>query len=177
MRRHGALLIVGIALTQCGCSALIAMSGKNVENCDTREEIRAKLGNPVTSEAHYDEFHTHWKVAETVRAGELGLLNSMSLGLCEFALFPREIYHAVRNVVRGQDLRVHYDEDGKVIGGSSKRLQLNGYGVATRLNGYKQADGKQRDLGWIIPTETAANQSPQDPGWILPADVAGKQDR
>jgi hypothetical protein len=121
MRFAYLVLIVPFSLAS-GCSMLIARSGKDLHTLTTREQVHASLGEPSTTGIEngksFEEYHTRQKISEseTVRVYGLGMGIVMSYGAYELIAFPKELYLLGSRTLRGQTLRVRYDENGKVSG-------------------------------------------------------------
>jgi hypothetical protein len=117
--RCGRLLLAALLIPTCGCSTLIAKSGKNIDAIATREDAREKLGTPDSSSENgdltIDTYQTRQKISEWRRGGGEGTYFAMSFGLTEFAAFPTEVYILGRRTVLGQELSFHYDATGKVV--------------------------------------------------------------
>ncbi|HXD88631.1 MAG TPA: hypothetical protein VN641_19230 [Urbifossiella sp.] len=116
--RYPSLLIVVVALSQCGCTAFFVSSGHDPSKITTREEAHAKYGDPVGSGEDkgksYEEFITHRKIAEYDKFEYLFFGDILTLGLGEIVWFPQELCIAARRSIRGHWLRFIYDEEGRV---------------------------------------------------------------
>lgn len=123
------LLLVAIALSECGCSTLIARSGKNVEIWKTRDQIRDVMGTPVTTGIEdgreFDDFVTHKKIAEDSRIYGLSVYFAMTCGFSEILTLPNEAYRAIRNMTVGTDLRFYYDANGRITSIKSRTVQVS----------------------------------------------------
>jgi hypothetical protein len=117
--RCGRLILTALLIPTCGCAAIIAKSGKNIDTLTTREEVHKKLGAPDSTELNEDQwtdtYLTRQKISEWRRGGGEGLYFAMSFGLTEFEAFPAEIYLLGRRTLLGQELSFHYDADGRVV--------------------------------------------------------------
>lgn len=111
------LLMVTLAST--GCSGFVAASGTDLSKLTSKSEVRAKLGKPVCSGSYNDEpfevYRTHRKLRDTSKGIGIVMLDTMTLGLGELYLLPRESFVAARQMIVGRELLVHYDKQGRVV--------------------------------------------------------------
>ncbi len=165
MKSPSILFLIAVVSTQCGCSSLIRRSGTDVEACQTRAEIREKLGMPVDAGTEkgeeFDQFVTHQKIAEDDANWNRYIKSTFGFG--ELVALPSAAYHSIRNVVGGQDLRVYYDSDGRVTRMTSSTVQLTPYASLIRP--------KEVDPTKIPPTLTArpVTRGIEDPARMIEA--------
>ena len=111
------LLIAALAST--GCSGFVAASGTDLSKLNSRSEVRAKFGTPVATGTSNGEpfelYRTHRKIRDVSKGMGIVMIDTMTLGLAELALLPRETFIAGRQMILGQDLLVQYDAQGRVV--------------------------------------------------------------
>lgn len=119
MRTAYALIAVA-ALTQAGCSALVACTGKRLDTLDTREAVHATFGTPSvvveTDDGRFlEEFVTRRKIAETWKVQGYVMIGTGTCALSELVYLPIEAFWLARNTVVGQRMQVEYDQSGRVL--------------------------------------------------------------
>jgi hypothetical protein len=167
-------VLVFCAALSNGCSMLIAQSGKDLNICATREEVRAELGEPCASGVEegkrFEEYRSRWKISE---AGSYGCLTygmgfAMTFGASELLLFPQALYLLGKRTVLGQTVRVTYDDAGIVTGlyldGEDLDCPLTAAGQ--RAHDHRAAAARGRNSAPAsadIPTSTPAPAAPSSP--------------
>src|SRR5580698_6708201 len=140
MKNRTLLVLMGGFLCACGCSSLVALSGKDVSGLATMDEVHKQFGKPVATgvadSQDYEDFVTHAKVADPQRAGVLALGDLMTSGLMEIFLFPYQMVELGHTTVAGDTIRFCYDIQGNVTG-----VFLDGEQIALRTNVNKLIDG------------------------------------
>jgi hypothetical protein len=129
MKRLHYLFLIALGCAPSGCSLLIMDCGKKIEDCKTRDEVRALIGEPeitgVNESDEFDDFFTHAKIAESNQANILGIYVATTLGIYEIIWTPYQGYRALKNIICGQRIRVYYDTDGRVCRFESNDLKLH----------------------------------------------------
>ena len=123
--RMALVVLVGASLLSAGCSLIIANCGKDLDKVASRDQAREELGRLVESGEkdgeEYDVFHYHGKVQTTwIERASMGMGLGYTSGLAEFVYLPRELFNLGRGVVFGQEVRVWYDQNGRVTGRGSE---------------------------------------------------------
>jgi hypothetical protein len=130
MRIACLLCLVSAALSG-GCAGMIARTGIDPTELKTKEEVRARFGEPTvigsldgTDGAFYEDYFTHRKIAthpdRTSSPGYvMGLF--MTLGTLDLFLVPEELLLTAKRTVVGQTLRFTYDKNEKLL-----KLELDG---------------------------------------------------
>jgi hypothetical protein len=112
-------LLLLFAAVPSGCSYLVAMSGTDIQKMETRDEFRAKFGEPVevgsVNGCTQEVFRTHRKLADTFFGPGESMAVCLTCGLSEFVTTPYELYRAAEWSVKGQNVVVMYDKSGKVL--------------------------------------------------------------
>jgi hypothetical protein len=118
-------LLICPLLPSLGCSAYIALSGKNLNELKTQSEVQATFGEPLATGQidgkPFAEYTTRQKIAEPWKGMGLCMGWVMTLGFGELFFFPHELYVAGRRTLVGQKLQFVYDEAGNVTS-----IQLDG---------------------------------------------------
>jgi hypothetical protein len=147
MKRLHYLFLIALGCAPSGCSILIMNSGKKIEDCNTRDEVRNLLGEPeitgIVESQEFDEFFTHAKIAEASEAGAQGMGVAMTMGVFEIICTPYQGYRALRNMIGGQRIRVFYDPDGRVHRFQCDRLKLYRYPIWVPNPGIVSPDGPE----------------------------------
>jgi YD repeat-containing protein len=117
--RNVCLALTAAAFASTGCSALIAVSGRNLSDLKDRTDVQAAFGAPeATGEAEgklFEEYSTRQKIADPWFVGPgLAMGYCMTLGLYEFVILPVELYRTGRRTLLGQRIQFTYDTDGHV---------------------------------------------------------------
>lgn len=127
MRIVSFLLIATIPLLS-GCAALIAQSGTDLTQLQTREEIHTKLGKPscegIQDGKFFEEYRTRRKIAEDEFSLPVPSYGYSLMGTCgaiDLVLVPYEILLVSGRTLLGQKIRVTYGKKGKV-----EDIELNG---------------------------------------------------
>jgi hypothetical protein len=140
MKNRTLLVLIGGLLFASGCSSLVAVSGKDVGELASMDQVHKEFGKPVATGAadgqDYEEFVTHSKIADPQRAGVLALGNMMTSGLMEVFFFPYEMAELAHTTVAGDTIRFCYDSQGSVTG-----VFLGGEQIALRTNVNRTIDG------------------------------------
>jgi YD repeat-containing protein len=140
MKNRTCLVLIASFLFACGCSSLVAISGKDVSQLASMDEVHREFGKPVATgvadSQDYEEFVTHSKIADPQRAGVLALGDLMTSGLMEFFLFPYQMAELGYTTVAGDKIRFCYDSQGNVTG-----VFLGGEQIALRTNVNRLIDG------------------------------------
>jgi YD repeat-containing protein len=114
----GRLLVAAVVLHVCGCSCLIAKSGKDLSYIKTRAQVHAEFGRPDQTaedgEGAFDSYHTRRKIAEHARSMGMGMGIAFTYGLGELIAFPAELVRLGYTSVVGQELRFQYDPSGRI---------------------------------------------------------------
>jgi len=117
-----------LVLPLCGCSGLIAVSGKNLSQIETRQQVHEIFGEPKsTTEADgkpVEVFKTHRKIADLSKGPGLSMGFVMTFGLGELIWFPQEAFIAARRSIKGQEIRFTYNESGKVVAVSHDEIYM-----------------------------------------------------
>ncbi len=122
-----ALPLIALLLANGGCSMLVAQIGRDVEGLETRDEVRAKLGEPVSIEQVEDgiiaeEYVTRWRVVDESKSYGHGLAIVMTYGLAELFIFPDEVAKLIGSPFVSQKIRFVYNPAGEVVDGSHLSL-------------------------------------------------------
>ena len=119
VRDNAYLLAIASAasLGLSGCTGMLASRGLDLDKMQSDAVVQSRLGKPISSGTtegkQYEDFHTHQKIAYKPGAGyAMGFC--MTLGLCDLFLFPIEVVKASSEMIKGHDVRVIYESDGKV---------------------------------------------------------------
>ena len=119
------LAFAAFTVPSCGCSILIAESGKDLSPLQTREQVRAEFGTPDTfgenADGPYECFQTRRKVAENFRGMSINMGLAFTYGLGEALFFPAEVFRLASTIAVGRELRFEYDENGRI-----KKVLLDG---------------------------------------------------
>jgi len=111
-------VLLSLALTSSGCSALIARTGQDIRQLKTRDEVRTSFGAPVASDdafvGAFDEFRTRRKIAAPKTAVLVAHMGVATLGLFELFAFPSIAGETLRAAIVGQQIRFEYAADGAV---------------------------------------------------------------
>ena len=140
MKNRTLLVLIGGLLCACGCSSLVALSGKDVSGLASMDQVHKEFGKPVATgvsdSQDYEEYVTHAKIADPQRAGVLVMGDLMSSGLMELFLFPYEMVELGHTTVAGDTIRFCYDGQGNVTG-----VFMGGEQIALRTNVNRLIEG------------------------------------
>jgi hypothetical protein len=159
MRLSLALIAIATAL-MCGCSSLIAHSGKDLSKLTTREEVHREFGEPekigVVGDYACEDYTTRRKISEPWRSNSQGMGFAMTFGALELVNFPMEVYLLCSRTVMGESVRFAYDDTGKVM-----RVFLDGEKLEPFLaaDGWAKAEYERRKKA----AETSAQPSTDTP--------------
>ena len=116
---HGLrLAVAAAALSSAGCAALVAGSGKRLDDVATRDQARREFGVPVATGVaggrSYDEFRTYRKISEGWKGIYYCMGDVATLFLGEVVWLPAELFRAARGNLVGRTVRFVYDPSGDV---------------------------------------------------------------
>ena len=107
-----------IALLSSGCAGFISSRGEDLHVLETKERVRAVLGEPVNSGVEkgqgFEEYTTRRKIASGMGCISYNRLSyhktvRATLGICELILVPGELCLMGKRTLLGQTIRVTYD--------------------------------------------------------------------
>jgi YD repeat-containing protein len=102
----------------CGCTGLIKLSGKDVSELSTRDQVHEAFGSPDQTTSEKDQtteyYTTRRKLKDVWELQGMGMGYAMTWGVLEPYWFPRELYLVSRRTVVGQILEFTYDGSGTV---------------------------------------------------------------
>ncbi len=111
------ILLLAVCLCSPGCSCYLAEMGSYPPTCETKEQARVVFGNPTATgsinDNSYDEFTYRRKIPEDSMG--LGYVFMGTLGLGEVVMLPMELFSAVSAITVGNNIRLTYDDSGRVI--------------------------------------------------------------
>ena len=130
-----ACLLLLVPVTSCsGCAGLIARSGTDPTALKTRDEVRAKFGEPVASGVlkdddgkTYEDYVVHQKIAANTYFEKPGFIGTYSLendykgflmftlATCELVLVPEQLILTSVRCIGGERIRFKYDSLGKLV--------------------------------------------------------------
>ncbi len=142
MKIPAILLPVCFFLGACGCSSMVAVSGKDVSGLASAEQVHKEFGKPVATgvveDREFEDYKTHAKISDPQRAGTMMLGDLMTSGLMEFFLFPYELACVGQTAIMGDTLRFCYDSQHNVTD-----VYLDGEQISLRSNATRTIEGQK----------------------------------